>query len=108
ATTGTDSDSSSTSKTSTLIWVTVTYSDGGVATIQTTYSQKFSSQYTAVASPQAGSVGMGTLSGSIGTVKDPLTITVSTTNAANNLYQRIGINSICISGFFSFIAALLL
>lgn len=50
---------------------------GGVATVQTTYSQRFTSFYSTIATPATGSVGLGTISGTVGTVKTNNFLTVS-------------------------------
>jgi hypothetical protein len=55
----------------------MTYSDGGIATVQTTYSQKFTSFYSTVETPPSGSVGLGTISGSVGVVRTNNYVTVS-------------------------------
>ncbi|EMG48692.1 hypothetical protein G210_0701 [Candida maltosa Xu316] len=61
-----DSVTTSTSVSTTFVWVTGTGSDGKLATTQSPYFQSFEVMYTAVASPSAGSIGLGSLSGSIG------------------------------------------
>lgn len=53
----------------TTVYVTTTLAGGGLATIPVEYSQSFSSMYSVVASPKSGSVGLGTISGTVGTVK---------------------------------------
>ncbi|ODQ60933.1 hypothetical protein WICANDRAFT_61491 [Wickerhamomyces anomalus NRRL Y-366-8] len=62
----------------TSIWVTVTYSNGGVATVQTTYSQRFKSFYSSVDQPSSGTIGLGSISGSVGVVKSKHLVTQST------------------------------
>ncbi|CCF56290.1 hypothetical protein KAFR_0A08560 [Kazachstania africana CBS 2517] len=70
------------SRSATSIWVTVV-SAGVTITVQTTFAQRFSSQYTAVASPSSGSVGLGSISGSVGYVKSTLEYTI--TDGANGM-----------------------
>ncbi|CCF56291.1 hypothetical protein KAFR_0A08570 [Kazachstania africana CBS 2517] len=69
------------------IWVTIT-SNGVVFTTSTTYIQRFSSQYTSIATPSAGSIGLGTISGTVGIVREPLQLTIS--NAAVNKLSHSG------------------
>ncbi|CCE61119.1 hypothetical protein TPHA_0A00340 [Tetrapisispora phaffii CBS 4417] len=52
----------------TSIWVTVT-TNSGVAVVRTTYVQRFTSQYTVMKSPSSGSIGLGTITGTVGVVK---------------------------------------
>lgn len=75
--------SSSSSYLPTLIWVTVTYDNGAVLTVQTPYTQQFSSFYTDVSSVPAGEVGIGSLSGSVGGIRSYAHVTIS--NAGNRL-----------------------
>ncbi|KAH3676350.1 hypothetical protein WICPIJ_009130 [Wickerhamomyces pijperi] len=63
----------------TSIWITVTSSDGGVAVVQTTYSQVFTSRYTAIATVPSGSIGLGSLSGTVGVVRSKEYITITST-----------------------------
>jgi len=53
----------------TLIWVTGTNSEGVTKTTESIYTQKFSSFYSTVAVPPSGSIGLGTISGTVGTVR---------------------------------------
>ncbi|KAK9346864.1 hypothetical protein V1522DRAFT_403248 [Lipomyces starkeyi] len=66
---------SSTSTITTLIWVTVTntLANGVIvtATIQTPFTQTFSSMYTSFYAPSSGSIGLGSHTGIIGVVKTP-------------------------------------
>ncbi|KAK9362469.1 hypothetical protein V1504DRAFT_448576 [Lipomyces starkeyi] len=66
---------SSTSTMITPIWVTVTntLANGVIvtATIQTPFTQTFSSMYTSFYSPSSGSIGLGSHTGTIGVVKTP-------------------------------------
>ncbi|GME69428.1 unnamed protein product [[Candida] boidinii] len=52
----------------TSVWVTGTIS-GKTETYQTTYSQSFYSLWTTVATPSTGTIGLGTLKGTVGTVR---------------------------------------
>lgn len=82
---GGDSTTSSLSSSTTLvtlIWVTITRSDGGLATVQTTYSQSFSSLYSVVPTVLSGAIGIGFLSGTVGDIRSYLETTV---NAAGRL-----------------------
>ncbi|KAK9487957.1 hypothetical protein V1527DRAFT_458961 [Lipomyces starkeyi] len=74
----TSTSSSSTSSTSTImtpIWVTVTSTLGNgvivTTTIQTPFTQTFSSMYTSFYAPSSGSIGLGSHTGIIGVVKTP-------------------------------------
>ncbi|BAO42705.1 protein KRE1 [Kluyveromyces marxianus] len=62
------------------MWVTIT-KNGRTTAVQTTWIQKFSSQYSKLAEPSSGSVGMGTLSGSVGIVKPKIESTISSAEA---------------------------
>lgn len=64
---------SSTSQSPTLIWVTTT-SRGNAATIQVTFTQSFTSFYTTVETPPAGSVGLGTIRGTVGNIRTYRTV----------------------------------
>ncbi|CAG99989.1 Kre1p [Kluyveromyces lactis] len=64
----------------TSIWVTKTIS-GVTTAFETPFYQKFSSQYTAVSSASSGSVGLGTLSGTVGVVKSKIVTTISGNHA---------------------------
>lgn len=66
---------SSREKTSNL-WVTIV-TNGNTVVVQTTFAQRFTSQYDTVASPSSGSVGLGTISGTIGRVRTDMQSTVS-------------------------------
>lgn len=70
---------SSTSVTPTTVWVTSTLPNGGVATVLTEYHQVFKSFYVTVAEPSSGSIGLGTLKGTVGQLRNYPTITLSGT-----------------------------
>ncbi|CCE85328.1 Piso0_004916 [Millerozyma farinosa CBS 7064] len=64
----------------TIAWITTT-SNGVVMTPSVAYKQSFSS-ITTTASPSSGSIGLGTISGTVGDVRSYTEVTVSTNNAA--------------------------
>ena len=68
------------------MWVTVT-TDGYVTVFETTFAQRFTSQYSASLVPSSGSVGMGTLTGTFGVVKDELKVTYAD-NAISNSARK--------------------
>ena len=76
-----------TTRAPTSMWVTVVR-QGNTITVQTTFVQRFSSQYVTVASPSVGSIGMGTLTGTIGVVKSAMKKTVS-----HNKAQHLSMSS---------------
>lgn len=76
-----------------IIWITVT-SNGALATISTTFIQRFSTQYSTIAQPSSGSIGLGTISGQVGVVKSPYQTTIKFNNALN-LQPNNPIFSIC-------------
>ncbi|KAK5773579.1 Kre1p PWA37_002481 [Arxiozyma heterogenica] len=63
-----------------IIWITVT-TNGALATISTTYIQRFSTQYSTIAQPSSGSIGLGTISGEVGVVKPEHLTTIKYNNA---------------------------
>lgn len=72
-----DGDDKTTSTSVTIAWVTVT-TNGGVATVKTTFKQSFMDTYTsAVKSVAAGSIGMGAQSGTVGGVRTYSQTTIS-------------------------------
>ncbi|CAI4050900.1 hypothetical protein SUVZ_14G0130 [Saccharomyces uvarum] len=76
-----------TARAPTSMWVTVVR-QGNTITVQTTFVQRFSSQYSAVASPSVGSIGLGSLTGSVGVIKSAMKKTVS-----HNEAQHLNMNS---------------
>lgn len=76
-----------------IIWITVT-TNGALATISTTYIQRFSTQYSTIAQPSSGSIGLGTISGEVGVVK-PEHLTTIKYNNAFTLQASHPILSIC-------------
>ncbi|CCF56289.1 hypothetical protein KAFR_0A08550 [Kazachstania africana CBS 2517] len=66
----------------TSIYVTIT-TEGVTLVVQTTYGQAFSSQYTAVATPSSGSIGLGTIEGTVGVVKPAMYYTVTNNDATH-------------------------
>ncbi|KOG96860.1 Kre1p [Saccharomyces eubayanus] len=75
-----------TARAPTSMWVTVVR-QGNTITVQTTFVQRFSSQYATVASPSAGSIGLGSLSGTVGVIKSAMKKTVSH-NEAQHLNMK--------------------
>lgn len=60
---------SSLSKSDTIVWVTIT-TNGNIATVKSVWSQEFMTTYTeATVSASSGDIGMGSLSGSAGSVR---------------------------------------
>ncbi|GEQ67517.1 hypothetical protein JCM33374_g1182 [Metschnikowia sp. JCM 33374] len=53
----------------TLVWVTGTDSLGVTKTTQSAYSQKFTSFFASVSVPTSGSVGLGSASGTVGSIR---------------------------------------
>lgn len=79
------SSTTSSTKTTTLVWVTGTDSAGLTATTQSAYTQKFSSMYTSVATYESGSIGLGSLSGEVGDIRTYDQYTVSQANGGARL-----------------------
>lgn len=78
------------STSATIVWVTVT-TNGALATVKSTYLQSFVETYTAAtASASAGTVGMGSISGSVGGVRtyEHTTITGGAGNIEGSVYGR--------------------
>ncbi|SGZ57473.1 CIC11C00000005313 [Sungouiella intermedia] len=72
---------SSLSKSDTTVWVTIT-TNGALATVKTIYTQSFMSTYiTEVDAPSSGNVGMGSISGNVGSLKEYSKTTI--TNGGN-------------------------
>ncbi|CDH09493.1 uncharacterized protein ZBAI_01277 [Zygosaccharomyces bailii ISA1307] len=63
------------------MWVTLT-SNGVTTVVQTTFAQRFTSQYDHIASAKTGSIGLGTIKGSVGVIKSDLEYTLSSTGGA--------------------------
>lgn len=68
----------------TTIYATVVVS-GQTIVRSTTFAQRFSSQYTAVAVPSSGSIGLGSLTGTIGVIKTNMKTTIKYNEADRNL-----------------------
>lgn len=64
------------SESPTLIWVTGTNEEGVLQTSQSAYTEVFKSFYTSVQVPPQGSIGLGTIQGTIGTVRKYPSLTV--------------------------------
>ena len=84
----------------TTIYATVVIS-GQTIVRSTTFAQRFSSQYTEVAVPSSGSIGLGSLTGTIGVIKTNMKTTIKY-NAADNL----NLNSATLFGLFTLIISL--
>lgn len=69
------------------MWVTVVR-QGHTVVIQTTFAQRFTSQYIAEATPLSGSIGLGSLSGTVGGVRSDMQLTIELGNAQRLEYQR--------------------
>ncbi len=65
-----------TTTSATSIWVTTTVG-GKAETVEVEYSQSFPSFYTKVATVPKGSIGLGTISGKVGTIRTYSTFTTS-------------------------------
>lgn len=91
------SDSSSVSPT--LVWVTGTNSLGVLQTSQSAYSQKFTTFYDQVASVPSGGLGLGSISGTVGHIREysQTTINGAEGSQTSNLVVKV----------FPFISALL-
>ena len=59
----------------TTIYATVVVS-GVTKVYSTTFAQRFSSQYTAVAEPSSGAIGLGSLTGTVGVIKTNMKTTI--------------------------------
>lgn len=79
---------SSLSKSDTTVWVTIT-TNGALATVKTIYTQSFMSTYiTEVDAPSSGNVGMGSISGNVGSLKEYSKTTI--TNGGNRNFAYGG------------------
>lgn len=87
-------DGKTSSKSATTIWVTIT-TDGAPVVVQTTYIQSFNDVYTEAdtESLKSGTVGLGSVSGSVGGVRTYDKTTISNTNGAGRL-GSVGLLSI--------------
>ncbi|OWB58843.1 hypothetical protein B5S28_g4927 [[Candida] boidinii] len=61
----------------TIAWVTIQAVTGGITTSSFYFSQKFSSMYLTIATPPSGTVGLGTIKGTVGTVRTYAKVTAS-------------------------------
>lgn len=66
-----------TSISTTLVWVTGTDSAGNLVTTESPYYQSFISFWTEVASPSSGSIGLGSISGTVGGIREYSQTTIS-------------------------------
>ncbi|CCG23105.1 Kre1 protein [Candida orthopsilosis Co 90-125] len=109
STTSSSSTATTTTKTSqsnTSVWVTGTDASGITRTTQSVFSQSFKSAYTeAEETPSSGSVGLGSLSGSVGHIRTYDRTTISSGGAGEAV--AVGRNFIALNGLFSLIYVLL-
>lgn len=75
-TTGTETTTAS-SETPTLVWVTGTDSAGITRTTQSTFYQTFRPSYTETETYASGSIGVGTISGEVGSIRSYTETTIS-------------------------------
>lgn len=95
-----------TSQSNTSVWVTGTDASGITRTTQSVFSQSFKSAYTeAEETPSSGSVGLGSLSGSVGHIRTYDRTTISLGDAGGAV--AVGRNFIALNGLFSLIYVLL-
>lgn len=71
--------------TSTLVWATGTDANGNLATTQSAYVQTFTSFFDEVASPSSGSIGLGSLTGSVGGIRIYERTTISQASSADSI-----------------------
>lgn len=57
------------------MWVTVVR-QGNTIVVMTTFAQRFASFYTSVATPSSGSIGLGSISGTVGVARTSLEVTI--------------------------------
>lgn len=81
--TATDTGTTS-SESKTLVWVTITEQGGATTAVKTPYTQKFVSMYSTFNTPSSGVIGLGTIKGTVGAVKQYKTVTISVSEADNN------------------------
>ncbi|EGW33694.1 uncharacterized protein SPAPADRAFT_48818 [Spathaspora passalidarum NRRL Y-27907] len=65
----------------TIVWVTTTI-NGQLATLSTLYSQKFTEKATGTTEVQSGQIGLGTISGSVGGIREYTSVTITPTAGA--------------------------
>ncbi|KAK9453482.1 hypothetical protein V1511DRAFT_489751 [Dipodascopsis uninucleata] len=90
----------------TIVWITTTVTLPGTTYTTTpsiTYFQSFTSMYTSLAMPSSGSIGLGTISGTVGAVKS-LETTIAASSGSSNSHFLGGL----ITSILSMIAAFLL
>ncbi|CAN6626759.1 hypothetical protein TRVA0_011S00430 [Trichomonascus vanleenenianus] len=63
--------------TNTVMQYTTTLAGGGVQVVTTTYEQKFTTPYSTLYTPSQGTIGLGTIKGTVGTPKPDRIITVT-------------------------------
>ncbi|CAM9018561.1 hypothetical protein WICANDRAFT_83413 [Wickerhamomyces anomalus NRRL Y-366-8] len=67
------------SQSPTLVWVTGTNEEGITQTTQSAYTEVFKSFYTSVEVPPKGSIGLGTIKGTVGTLRKYPSLTLNPT-----------------------------
>lgn len=88
-------DENSTSRLPTLVWVTTTV-NGGLATVQVQYTQSFQPVASSAAVVPLGTMGLGTISGEVGTDRTYDTTTLSGAGAAPMVWGGL---AVMIGGF---------
>lgn len=88
----------------TLIWVTITRSDGALATVETPYSQSFATFYSEVATVPSGSIGIGSISGTVGEIRTYLQTTINAAPKLGVLHNDSGFSGSRAVYFKAFVA----
>lgn len=81
-------DTTTATATTTLIWVTGTDEDGVTRTTQSPYFQSFATLYTGSFEVSSGSIGLGSISGSVGEIRLYEKKTVSEASSAKSSGQN--------------------
>lgn len=84
-------DKTSSSVSPTLVWVTGTDANGKLATTQSTYYQSFMSTYTTAETPSSGSIGLGSISGTVGEIRTYSMTTISQGNGGLSKFNQNGL-----------------
>lgn len=91
----------------TWVWVTGTDANGNLATTQSKYTQSFASFYSSVAGPSQGSIGLYSISGSVGHIRTYSMADVTATNAAGPVHAPFQIRRLCLTNMGLLTLALL-
>ncbi|EER35979.1 predicted protein [Candida tropicalis MYA-3404] len=83
-----DNVKTTTSISTTLVWVTGTDASGNLATTQSPYYQSFISFWTEVASPSSASIGLGSISGTVGKIRSYSQTTISQGSGSSLINNR--------------------